>query len=216
MMKGKGLNLGRALVVGAIADAAALSLVPKDCDIIELRLDSLGFGREMIRYAKKCNSPLLVTARGPEEGGAHAMTISERRKAYEALMPYATAIDIELRSFGDLADVIALAKKEGVTVVGSFHDFEKTPPLEDLESKIGEVADIHKFATFVKTEKDLRIHRTLLESVKNLSVMGMGPLGGEARPEMMKMGSLLNYGYLGETPTAPNQWPVAKLKELAL
>ncbi|MDB4288703.1 hypothetical protein N9947_01920 [bacterium] len=75
---------------------------------------------------------------------------------------------------------------------------------------------MHKFATFVKTEEDLRIHRTLLESVKNLSVMGMGPLGGEARPEMMKMGSLLNYGYLGETPTAPNQWPVAKLKELAL
>ena len=42
--------------------------------------------------------------------------------------------------------------------------------------------------------------------------MGMGPLGAEARPEMMKLGSILNYGFLGETATAPNQWPVAKLR----
>ena len=43
--------------------------------------------------------------------------------------------------------------------------------------------------------------------------MGMGPLGAAARPLMAKSGSLLNYGYLGATPTAPDQWPAGLLKQ---
>jgi 3-dehydroquinate dehydratase len=42
--------------------------------------------------------------------------------------------------------------------------------------------------------------------------MGMGPLGAAARPLMAEAGSLLNYGFLGTTPTAPNQWPAGLLK----
>ena len=202
--------------MGAVADPAALKLEPENCDIIELRLDSLGYGEEILSYAQKCKFPLLVTARGPEEGGQNHLDISERKTSYEALIPYAAAIDIELRSFQELTSIIEQAKENNVLVVGSFHDFEKTPPLKDLENKIGEIADIHKFATYIETAEDLAIHRQLLKKYDQLSVMGMGPLGAEARPEMMKIGSLLNYGYLGDTPTAPNQWPVAKLKNLGL
>ena len=43
--------------------------------------------------------------------------------------------------------------------------------------------------------------------------MGMGPLGAAARPLMAKAGSLFNYGYLGATPTAPDQWPAQLLKK---
>ncbi len=208
-------HLERVLVVGAVADAAAFKMLAADCDMIELRLDSLGAGEEVINYAKQCPCPLLLTARGPEEGGQNNCSVEERRAAYMALLPYATAIDIELRSFYPLRDVIDAAKKAGVTIVGSFHNFEMTPPLDILTAKIGDIADIHKFATMVNSESDLEIHRALLQGGKPLSVMGMGSLGAEARPEMMKMGSLLNYGYLGEVATAPNQWPVAKLKALA-
>lgn len=200
------------LIIGAVADLPSLKADPRDCDLIELRIDSVGTNESILNYAIKCTTPLLITARGPEEGGKNSLTMNERREAYLKLMPYASAIDIELRSHTELADVITEAKKQGTVVVGSFHDFEKTPTLKELESKIGNSADLHKFATFIQSGKDLEILQALLKKDIPLSVMGMGPLGSEARPIMMQLGSILNYGYLGETATAPNQWPVAKLR----
>lgn len=141
------------------------------------------------------------------------MTLDQRREAYFKMMPHAAAIDIELRDHLEFADVIADAKARGVIVIGSFHDFDKTPSLRELEAKFGEIADVHKFALLVNTKADLEVHRALIKKDAPLSVMGMGPLGAEARPEMMARGSILNYGFLGETATAPNQWPVARLRE---
>lgn len=143
------------------------------------------------------------------------MSIQERIDAYLALLPFAFAIDIELSCFDSLSSVISAAKSQKTILVGSFHDFEKTPSLDSLTSLIGQIADIHKFATMVNEPCDLNIHRNLLKLPTPLSVMGMGPLGAEARPEMMQLGSILNYGYLGDTPTAPNQWPTSKLMELS-
>ena len=59
----------------------------------------------------------------------------------------------------------------------------------------------------------LQTHLDLLDEKTPLSVMGMGPLGAAARPLMARSGSLLNYGYLGATPTAPDQWPAGLLKQ---
>ena len=203
------------LVVGAIAEEEAFGISMEGCDVIELRLDSLGWSEKVVNFSQKCPLPLLITARGPDEGGANHLSVEDRRMAYAALLPYADAIDIELRSFEDLADLVEAAKRAGVFVVGSFHDFKKTPPLEELQAKMGGVADIHKFATMVLSEEDLETHRALLAGEGKLSVMGMGPLGAAARPEMMSLGSILNYGFLGETPTAPDQWPAAELKRVA-
>jgi 3-dehydroquinate dehydratase-1 len=200
-------------VVGAISEPSTLSLSHEGCDVIELRLDSLGIGEETLSYAKESTIPLLVTARGPLEGGMNKLSVSDRIEAYQELLPYAAAIDIELSSFPELMSIVEQAKREHVTVVGSFHDFEMTPPLDALKARIGAVADLHKFATMVRKESDLDVHRILLCKNPPLSVMGMGPLGADARPEMMTLGSILNYGYLGNTPTAPNQWPVSKLRE---
>ena len=43
--------------------------------------------------------------------------------------------------------------------------------------------------------------------------MGMGPWGRVSRLVLAKCGSLLNYGYIGES-NAPGQWPAARLKEM--
>jgi 3-dehydroquinate dehydratase-1 len=103
-----------------------------------------------------------------------------------------------------------------VLVVGSFHDFEATPSLDTLTSKLNpQRVDIHKFALMAHSLDDIKSHFSLMKilSHQKLSVMGMGPLGAAARPLMAKAGSLLNYGYLGKTPTAPNQWPAALLSD---
>ena len=202
-----------AITVGAIADQEALKTGNHTCDVIELRLDSLGISEEVINFAKNCEVPLLITARGAEEGGQADWSLTARQAAYDLFMPYAAAIDIELRDLEALAEIVESAKAEKVTIVGSFHNFEKTPPLAELRGKLGEVADIHKFALRVNGREDLAAMLDLLDNESLLSVMGMGPLGAAARPLMAKAGSLLNYGYLGETPTAPDQWPAGLLKE---
>jgi 3-dehydroquinate dehydratase len=45
-----------------------------------------------------------------------------------------------------------------------------------------------------------------------LSLMGMGPLATESRLRCAAAGSVLNYGYLGDAPTAPGQCSAAELK----
>lgn len=203
----------QAMVVGAIADISALELHNFECDLIELRLDSLGLGAKVLEFAKIAPLPLLITARGASEGGTSDWSVGDRLAAYEQFLPYASAIDIELRDFDHFSGIIESAKAENVLVVGSCHDFEKTASFDTLKSKIGPTADIHKFATRIQEKADLQTHLDLLDEKTPLSVMGMGPLGAAARPLMAKSGSLLNYGYLGATPTAPDQWPAALLKQ---
>lgn len=201
------------LVVGAISDPGALDDTHPECDVIELRLDSLGVTPAVRQFAESSRLPVLVTARGPAEGGQGDLTVAQRAEAYRALLPSAALIDIELRDFDALEPVIAAARESGTIVVGSFHDFEKTPPPEELEAKKDPRADLHKFALMAHSTGDIRAHLALAEALGDLpfSLMGMGPLGAAARPLMARAGSLLNYGYLGGRPTAPDQWPAALL-----
>mgnify|MGYP000002672641 FL=1 len=202
------------LVVGAIADPSTLSIKPTDCDIVELRLDSLGTGKEVHQFAKTCPLPVLITARGPEEGGQSSWSTEERAHAYRAFLPYAAIIDIELCDFKAFGSVIDDAKGIGIPVIGSLHDFEVTPEPASLAEKINTRADLHKFAFMAQSSDDIKKHLEIFERLSGhaLSVMGMGPLGAAARPLMAEAGSLLNYGFLGTTPTAPNQWPAGLLK----
>ena len=209
------LSEKRPLTVGSIAGKESLSAPPEGCDAIELRLNSLGVGADIRQFAAKSPLPLLVTARGPAEGGQSPWSLEERAAAYLAMIPHAALIDIELRDFDLLVEVIMEARDADVIVVGSFHDFDQTPPIKELVGKIDSRADIHKFALMAKSGRDIAKHLGLMEEFAEtpLSVMGMGPLGAAARPLMAKAGSLLNYGFLGTTPTAPNQWPAALLRQ---
>lgn len=205
----------RPLVVGAISESEGMTVTPIGCDVIELRLDSLGTPEAVQNYAASSPLPVLLTARGNLEGGQSDWTFEERAEAFRTLLSHAALIDIELRDFEFLDEVIEEAREAGVTVVGSFHDFEKTPPAEELLDQLHPMADLHKFALMAQSPKDITSHLSLAAGLaeRPFAVMGMGPLGAAARPLMASCGSLLNYGYLGRTPTAPNQWPAKLLAE---
>ncbi|YCM43529.1 type I 3-dehydroquinate dehydratase [Verrucomicrobiaceae bacterium 227] len=209
------LHARKPLTVGAIADPQAFHSLTPDCDVVEIRLDSLGVDNETLKFASTCPLPLLITARGPLEGGQNDWGIPGRKEAYFKLLPYASAIDIELRDFDQFEDLIAESRKNEIMVVGSYHHFEKTPDLNELTPLLNSRADIHKFALMASSLSCIETQLAIFEALsgKALSVMGMGPLGAAARPLMAKAGSFLNYGYLGATPTAPNQWPAGLLKQ---
>ena len=99
--------------------------------------------------------------------------------------------------------------------MGSYHDFEGTPDAKELCGKCREEADVHKFALMAHSVDCISRQLEIFGQFPDLplSVMGMGPLGAAARPLMAKAGSVLNYGFLGDTPTAPNQWPAGLLQQ---
>lgn len=209
------IDQGRPLVVGAISEVEGMAVTPTGCDLIEIRLDSLGTGEAVQNYAASSPLPVLLTARGAEEGGQSPWSLDERAEAYRTLLPHAALIDIELRDFDPLVEVIDDAREGEITVVGSFHDFKVTPSPEELVARLHPKADVHKFALMANSQDDIASQLSLMKLLGQnpFAVMGMGPLGAAARPLMAGCGSLLNYGYLGHTPTAPNQWPAKLLAE---
>jgi 3-dehydroquinate dehydratase-1 len=106
-----------------------------------------------------------------------------------------------------------------VQVIGSFHDFQATPTDEILRGAISFAQPVGldgvKLATFINSTADLTRLITLTSEPQRLrlSCMGMGPWGRVSRLVLAKCGSLLNYGYIGES-NALGQWPAARLKEM--
>jgi 3-dehydroquinate dehydratase-1 len=221
------LMSNRPLVVGVPADENALRFFvtetpeerSRQCDVLELRLDLLQMqAQELLGLLESVETPLLLTARHPDEGGVGGLDVQARWALVEPLLSRASLWDVELRSLVDLREGIRWAQSVGVGVLGSFHDFERTPSEEVLEGAAGmaEAAGLVgvKIATFLQTTEDLArlVRFTGRERRARVSVMGMGALGPVSRLALAKCGSVLNYGYLGANGNAPGQWPAQRLK----
>lgn len=191
-------------VVGTVSQAGTLAQLPsRDCDIVELRLDMMG--AEALR---PLNQPVIATIRLASEGGKWMQPDVARLPLFEAVMETCTAADIELRS--PLLDKIsALAAKHQKPLIVSYHDFDKTPPADDLKRIMAKAANygtVVKIATLTKTEDDLATLRQLFKENCSaaLCILGMGPLGPQSRAEFPRLGSCFTYGFLDE-PVAPGQ-----------
>ncbi len=189
------------------------------CDLLELRLDQLGVEPDdLLEQLAAIDLPLLVTARHPEEGGQGGLDAMARESLLRPFIGRAAVMDIELRSLVELRDLARAAQAAGTAVLGSFHDFERTPPEEVLEGAAAMAeaagADAVKLATFLNGPEDLARLVVFASRPRRLRVivMGMGTLGPVSRLTLAKCGSLLNYGYIGSEGNAPGQWPAARLK----
>lgn len=214
------------LVVGVISTAeilrasAAAPPADTDCDLVELRLDSLQLPAAEVReLATALKRPLLFTARHPDEGGQGNLDASQRAKMLEENLDLAALIDIELRSALDMQGLIRKAQAKGVQILGSFHDFNLTPNPDILNGAIEMGIQFRlnavKLATTLRGPGDLATLINILAAPRRLplSVMGMGALGRASRLALAHSGSILNYGFLGAS-NAPGQWPARRLREM--
>lgn len=213
------LSFARPLVVGSVSDlsawqqACAADALP--CDVVELRADGLPADTDWSALAKMtCCRPVLITVRHESEGGLRPMSTAERVAIARALMPLAAAMDWEIARLHEVPELVAEARAAGVPIIGSAHDFEKTPALETLLEKeqlartLG--ADVAKFAFRLHTAEDMMTGVELLRRSSGMTTaMGMGPLGAVSRLLYAQHGACLVYGYLGNIPTAPGQWSAA-------
>jgi len=200
-------------VVGIVDSPEALKaarrLTPKEVDFLEWRADFLGTG------IVESKIPWIVTARHPAEGGQNAMLPSARREALLEMLPSAALVDVEIRSLRGMKEVLGEARKAGVGVIASFHDFRKTPPAERLEDLVKQAsdagADVLKIATRTDSPGDVARLLNLLERAPlPLAVMGMGRLGMASRVMLAAAGSVLNYGWL-HRPNVTGQWSAREL-----
>lgn len=199
------------------------------CDILEFRLDNLRDQIDRVRelqarFAGKAG--ILSTARRPEEAGAGDLPLGERLALLEASLEFSDFIDIEIHTLAKHSEAHELAqaaRRASVSVVASSHDFEKSPPAPELVEQLDQAAnlgaDIGKLAIVVETFAELNALVTIVEDQlkkgRQISAMGMGPLGKISRLTLSKAGSCLNYGYL-KTANAPGQWSAAELRDLLL
>ncbi len=223
----RGVELGRVpRVAGVIAGEANGRLIGKSikdgADFLELRVDTFkdrGLERltETIKKIRDSGLPVILTVRSKKEGGRYAIDDKERVKVFNALLPFADIVDIELSSNKKLGNVIDSAKSRGKKVIISYHNFKSTPGVKFLEDLTGKGqdagGDIIKIAALARGRDDLRrLARVLIDSPGEMIVIAMGSYGAASRIFYPILGSLLTYGSITEE-TAPGQFSLKTIKK---
>ena len=210
-------------VVGSIGDAATLAALDAPsaasaCDLVELRLDLFAAKSAPPAWAHLRGLPLLITARREDEGGAKGLDDAHRLHLLETACPDAALVDIEVASIAAAVELIEKLADAGTPWVASFHNFERMPDVEELREKALAAreagAAVFKAAAMIHSPGDMARLADFQREDQGipLATMGMGPMAAVSRLLCAQCGSVLNYGYLGKTPTAPGQWSAAEMK----
>ncbi len=188
-------------------------------DIVEFRLD---FIKDKIReedIVRLSKYPSIITVRPKWEGGNFEGDDSYRLKILKwAIKNNVKYIDVELRE-GKNKDLVEYRDdvKSKTKIIISHHDFEKTPPKDELYNIVEEelkIGDIGKFATMVNKKEDiLNILNTTLKYSNRVIGIGMGGLGKITRIIGLDFGSVLTFASLGKS-SAPGQIDTIRLKEI--
>lgn len=221
------LQDGQPRIVGSFGSLTDLKnsdihTVNEACDLAEIRLDLLQAHSPAIEqeiWSHLEEIPLLFTARRREEGGALDLTAGERVSLLEKVLDSAAWVDIEVASIGECADILSEITARGIPWLASYHDFAKLPETARLEEAAAAAkaagAAMFKAAAKMVTPADLtRLSEfQLADHGIPVSTMGMGSLAPVSRLLCAQCGSHFNYGFLGNTATAPGQWDSALLKK---
>lgn len=187
-------------------------------DLLEIRVDLLrnrDTARKRVAALRKRGLPVLVTIRSAAEGGAWRNSEANRLEEYERWLEVADAVDAEIQS-ALLKPLASLAHEKRRLVIGSFHDFDQTPPLSALRAIVrrgyNAGADVVKIATRARNAADLdRLARLLRGCRRPLCVLPLGSRNLRERVRMVEAGSCWTYGYV-DRPAAPGQPSARALK----
>ncbi len=193
--------------------------VEKIIDAVEFRADKFYSKntrqlKNTLYSLKSLELPVILTFR---QGGAADLSEDERLEIILALLPDASAVDIEIDS--EIAEIVVENSRTlSKTVIISEHDFEKTPPEKNLDfifaKGIRRGADIVKISLMPRTPHDAaRLMCFCLKNSKTnpLICISMGETGKFTRFCAPFFGSSITYGCISE-PAAPGQVDVRELK----
>jgi 3-dehydroquinate dehydratase-1 len=211
--------------------AEAASVVAKKPDVIEWRVDFfdgigdtaavLDTGRAL--RAAAGDTPIIFTRRSIKEGGEPiAIGDEDVVRLYDAVGASGLVdfLDFEMSNdAGQVQRVLESARRHGIRVILSYHNFGYTPGLDFLVQRFLEAerlgGDVAKVAVMPRDRADVL---TLFAATSQaeakaripLISMSMGPLGSVTRMIGGVFGSALSFA-VGEGSSAPGQIPIADL-----
>ncbi len=170
--------------------------------------------------------PLLFTFRTLKEGGEREVDPHKYCELNKRVIETGQAdlIDVELFTGKEIVkDIIDFAHDHGAWVIGSNHDFQKTPPKEEIIARLKEMkdlgADIPKIAIMPNSKKDvLALLEATLEATEKYNLgpiitMSMSNLGAISRAFGEFFGSSITFASAGRS-SAPGQIEVKELDSI--
>lgn len=182
-------------------------------DILELRIDALQDPDidEIINFMDTLEGKIIATNRMTQEGGLFKGSETERTEILCEIARYADYVDIELQTEEIYRSKVIKASKSSII---SFHDFEKTPNVEELLKIVKyekEIGDLAKFAVTPHDMQDTLKVLQVLTQVENTIGISMGDIGRYTRVIASFFGSPITFASLDDE-SAPGQLDVKSTK----
>ncbi|MXQ75208.1 type I 3-dehydroquinate dehydratase [Rhodococcus rhodochrous] len=211
-----------------------IAAVAERADVVEWRVDFFHTVDDVASVVAQAGAlaeqlrgtPLLATCRTANEGGEIAIDDEAYADLTVALAESGAVdlVDVEYRRDRAAVErIVAAAHARGVAVVASNHDFDATPPKDEIVARLCEMqelgADICKIAVMPRSTADVL---TLLDATRTmhedhadrpLITMSMGGLGVVSRIAGQVFGSAATFGMVG-TASAPGQVDADELRSV--
>jgi 3-dehydroquinate dehydratase-1 len=186
-------------------------------EMAEIRIDLAEFSNEEIRTVFSRRRKTIATCRPGK------IKDEERVEMLKiAIESGATFVDIEYEASPDYKkDLIDFAHNHQCDVIISYHNYDRTPELDELEEIVQacytQGADMAKIATHVNVNRDNSKILSLYKAPGRLVAIGMGDLGRISRIVAPFLGAEFTYASLNEdVATAPGQISYEKLNRFIL
>jgi 3-dehydroquinate dehydratase-1 len=209
--------MGSSMICVSLAEpslAACLAAL-KGLDFAEIRLDMMKLMLEEIPRLFSGNRTLIATCR---PGGR---SDEERKRLLtKAIASGAAFVDVEIESETTYREeIVAKARSHGCRVIVSHHDYERTPERPALEACVSACfeagADIAKIACMIRSDRESARLLALLDTDREIVVVGMGERGKLTRILAPLLGSPFTYASLSQSKeTADGQIDRKTLREL--
>ena len=170
--------------------------------------------------------PLLFTFRTKKEGGEKEIDEKNYRTLNQLVVESGLAdlIDVEVFSGDEVVnDLVRTAHENEVKVIGSNHDFEKTPSKEEIIRRLQKMqeldVDLPKIAVMPKKKEDVLTLLAATEEMyrkyadRPIITMSMAGDGVISRLCGEMFGSALTFGAAGQA-SAPGQIGVKELRQI--
>jgi 3-dehydroquinate dehydratase I len=204
----------------------------KQPDLLEWRVDffnGIGDTPQVLHVLAELKQaaggiPILFTRRCRREGGEQ-ISLSESKvvELYRAVCASRCVELVDFEMDNDAAHVSAvreMSRAAGVQLVLSFHDFQSTPSVDELEQRFEQAqslgADVAKIAVMPRSMFDvLTLLDATAQASEKLSIpvvsMAMGARGAVTRACGWAFGSAMTFA-VGEGASAPGQLPIEDVR----
>jgi len=209
--------MSRLKLCAAIAndDIEAVKRIEPLVNLFEVRIDLIGDSWEEL--VRQIEIPWIATNRTVDEGGAWDGNEARRiERLLQAIELGAEMVDVEFRT-KNLKNIVPLVKRR-VKCILSFHDTEKTPPLEEMkeivERQLKAGADVCKIVTTANEFKDNMTVLQLISEYRDIKIVSfaMGQAGQLSRIFCPLVGGDFTYGSIEDgRESAPGQITVKEM-----